>query len=135
MEQGLGWRFFAGTILGIAGVMRIFDGIWAFHYHHAIPENFQGALFGDDLKTYGWIYLIVGILLIAASILVVVPLGISSQIARWTGVVGGALLSISAVWWLPFYPVWALVYIAVGILVMYGLIVHGSSREMEQATA
>lgn len=132
MKHGLGWRVFAGTVLGIAGISRIFDGIWALHYHNAVPENLQGALFGDNLKTYGWIYLIVGIVLIAVSLLVVVEMGISSQIARWTGVVGGGVLAISAVWWLPFYPVWALVYIGIGILVMYGLIVHAGQDEMER---
>ena len=132
MGHGGGWRIFAGTILGIAGISRVFDGVWALRNHHSVPENLQGALFGDDLKTYGWIYLIVGILLIAVSFLVVVEMGISTQIARWTGVVAGGVLAVSAVWWLPFYPVWALVYIGIGILVMYGLIVHAGPDEMER---
>ena len=29
-EQGFGWLFFAGTVLGLAGIMRIFDHIWRF---------------------------------------------------------------------------------------------------------
>ena len=65
MEQkGDGWLIFAAIVLGIAGIMRIFDAIWAFRYHGVIPENLQGAIFGHSLKTYGWVYLVVGIVLI-----------------------------------------------------------------------
>lgn len=126
-ESGVGWRFFAGTMLGIAGIMRIFDGIWAFSYHGTLPSNFEGALFGHSLKTYGWIYLIVGIVLIAISVGVVV----GSQFSRWTGVVGASLLAVSAVWWMPFYPVWSLVYIGIGILVVYALVAYGSRESVE----
>ena len=36
-SDGDGWLFFAGTILGLAGLMRIFDSIWAFRYKGALP--------------------------------------------------------------------------------------------------
>ena len=48
-----------------------------------------------------------------------------SQFARWIGIIAGALLSISAIWWMPYYPVWSLVYIIAGFLVVYGLAVYG----------
>jgi hypothetical protein len=128
--KGDGWRFFAGTVLGLAGIMRIFDSIWAFGYHGVLPANFQGALFGHSLKTYGWVYLIVGIVLIGASFGVVA----GSQFSRWIGIIAGGLLAISAIWWMPFYPVWALTYIALGILVVYGLVAHGGRDSVEQLT-
>ena len=129
-DKAVTWRFFAGTMLGIAGIMRVFDGIWALHYHGTLPSNFDGALLGHSLKTYGWLYLILGIVLLATSVGVV----LGSQLSRWTAVVIGApLLAISAGWWLPFYPVWALVYIGIGILVMYALIAHGRPRSVEQS--
>jgi len=120
-DADAGWLFFAGTILGIAGIMRIFDGIWAFRYDGAVPENLEGAIFGTSLSTYGWVWIIVGVLLIGASF----ALLNRSQFARWIGIIAGALMAISAVWWLPFYPVWSLIYILVGVLVVYGLAAHG----------
>ncbi len=129
-DKAVAWRFFAGTMLGLAGIMRIFDSIWAFRYHGEPPSNLEGGLFGHDLKTYGWIYLIVGILLIVVSVGVVV----GSQFSRWTGIVGASLLAISAIWWMPFYPVWSAVYIGIGILVIYALAVYGS-REWVEPTA
>ena len=120
-ENGDGWLIFAGTVLGIAGIMRIFDAIWAFSYHGAVPENLENAIFGHSLKTYGWVYLVVGIVLILCSGGVIVR----SQISRWLGIFAGAVMAVSAIWWMPYYPVWSLTYIFVGILVIYGLAVHG----------
>ena len=64
--EGEGWRFFAGTVLGMAGIMRIFDAIWAFRYHGALPKNLENAIFGHSLKTYGWVYLVVAAILLCA---------------------------------------------------------------------
>src|SRR6478752_6450741 len=66
-EKGFGWLFFSGTVLGLAGLMRIVDSIWAFRYNGALPENLQDGTLGDNLTTYGWVWLIVGILLIGSS--------------------------------------------------------------------
>ena len=116
-ERGNGWILFATIVLITAGVMRIFDAIWMFRYNGAIPQNLQGATFGTSLATYAWIYLIVGIILIVAG--VAIPTG--SQSARWVGIVVGSLMAISAILVMPYYPVWALVYVAVGLLVVYAL--------------
>ena len=56
-----------------------------------------------------------------------------SQISRWIGIVGGAILAISAVWWMPYYPVWSLTYIAIGVMVMFALAVYGD-RPADGAT-
>ena len=119
--RGEGWLFFAGTVLGIAGIMRIFDAIWAFSYHGVLPENLENAIFGHSLKTYGWVYLVVALVLIACSVGVLMR----SQVSRWIGIFAGAVMAISSIWWMPYYPIWSLTYIGVGILVIYGLAVYG----------
>jgi uncharacterized membrane protein HdeD (DUF308 family) len=119
--KGEGWLIFAGIVLGVAGIMRIFDAIWAFQYHGALPENLENAIFGHSLKTYGWVYLVVGIVLILCGIGVVMR----SQVSRWLGIVAGAIAAISAIWWMPYYPVWSLAYIVIGIFVIYGLATYG----------
>ena len=119
--RGEGWVTFAAIVLGVAGIMRIFDAIWAFRYHGVLPENFEAAIFGHGLKTYGWIYLVVAAVLIVSAVLVLS----GSQVARWAGVVAGAIIAISAIWWMPYYPVWSLAYIAIGAVVIYALVVYG----------
>ena len=130
-EKGSGWRFFAGTVLGIAGIMRFFDAIWAWRYHGAVPDRLEGALFGRSLSTYGWVYFIVALILIGSSFGVLS----GSQFSRWIGIIAGGVLAISAVWWLPYYPVWSLLYIAMGILVIYGLVVYGGRQPADEARA
>jgi len=120
-SAGMGWLFFAGTVLGLAGIMRIIDALWAFRYNGALPENLKDSVLGDNLTTYGWVFLLVGILLIMCSFLVLVR----SQFARWIGMIGAGLLTISAVTWMPYYPVWSLMYVGVGVLVIYALAAHG----------
>jgi len=124
-EQGEGWLIFAGIALLIVGVMRIFDAIWAFRYHGVLPSNLEAAIFGHSLKTYGWVYLIVGIVMILAGLGVMVR----SQFSRWIGILAAAILGISAIWWMPYYPIWSLTYIGICFLVIYGLAAHGS-REL-----
>ena len=119
--EGYGWLFFAGTVLGIAGLMRIVDAIWAFRYNGRLPDEFQGAVFGTSLSTYGWLYLIVGVILIGASFAVLTR----SQLARWIGIIAGAIMVISAMPWMPLYPVWSLTYVLLGALTVYGLAAHG----------
>ena len=120
-RDGQGWVLFAGIVLMVAGVMRLFDAIWAFRYHGVLPSNLEDALFGHSLKTYGWVWLVVAIVLFLAGLGVLVQ----SQIARWIGVFAGAVASISAIWWMPYYPIWSLTYIGIGVFVIYALVAHG----------
>ena len=124
-RRGEGWLVFAAVVLGVAGIMRIFDAIWAFRYHGVLPENFEAAIFGHSLKTYGWIYLVVAAVLIVSAVLVLS----GSQVARWVGVAAGAIIAISAIWWMPYYPVWSLAYIAIGAVVIYALVAYGGKAE------
>jgi len=117
---------FAAVVLGTAGIMRIFDAIWAFSYHGTIPQGLQGALFGHSLKTYGWIYLVVAAVLIVCAFLVLS----GSQVGRWVGITAGVIACISAIWWIPYYPIWSLVYIALGALVIYALAAYGGEGEV-----
>ena len=59
-ERGHGWIVFAAIVLGVAGVMRIFDAIWAFRYHGVVPQHLEDAILAPP-KTYGWVYLVVGV--------------------------------------------------------------------------
>lgn len=123
--RGRGWIIFAAVVLGVAGIMRIFDAIWAFRYHGVVPQNLEDALFGTSLKTYGWVYLIVGIILIVCALAV---MG-GSQFGRWVGIAAGAIGAISAIWWMPYYPIWSLTYVAIGVIVIYALAAYGAPAE------
>jgi len=41
----------------------------------------------------------------------------------------GAIGCISAIWWMPCYPTWSLIYIPISALVIYVLTVYGGKAE------
>lgn len=125
------WIVFAAIVLMIAGGMRIFDAIWAFQYNGVLPENLENAVFGHSLTTYGWVYLIVAVVLIGSGLLLLLQgAQMASQVARWIGVVAAALGALAAMPWMPYYPVWSLAYVGIGALVVYALVAHGSRDEL-----
>jgi hypothetical protein len=119
--DGQGWVVFAAVALGISGLMRIFDAIWAFSYHGRVPNGLSGAVFGHDLRTYGWIYLVEGIILVFTAAGVVA----GSQVGRVIGIIAASLACVSAIWLMPYYPVWSFTYILLGVLVVYALVAYG----------
>jgi hypothetical protein len=125
-KQGTGWLLFAGIVLIWGGIMKVFDAIWAFSYHGVLPYNLEAAIFGHSLKTYGWVDLGVAAILLICGFLVVA----GSSFARWVGIVAAVIAGVSAIWWIPFYPIWAFVYIFIAALVIYALAVYGGEPEV-----
>jgi hypothetical protein len=121
-----GWLTFAGVMMIIAGVMRVLDAIWAFRYKGTTVDNLHQAIFGHSLTTYGWIWLIVGVVLIVAGLVLMGTMMTGSdgmrEAARWIGVVAAGVTAITAVSWLAYYPIWSLVYIGISVTVIYALL-------------
>ena len=116
-----GWLFFAGTVLGLAGFMRILDAIWAFGYNGALPEELKGGVLGSNLTSYAWLWLVVGVVLLVSSFLIL----IRSQFARWVGFIAAAVGAITAMVWMPYYPIWSLTYVGIFVLTFYALAQYG----------
>jgi hypothetical protein len=120
--QGEGWLMFAAVVLIFEGIMRVFDAFWAFRYHGALPDGLQNALLGSTLKHYGWWYLLVALVLILGGVAVLSR----SQLGRWVGIIAAVIGGLSAMAWMPYYPVWSVTYVAIAVLVFYALVAHGS---------
>ena len=74
-----------------------------------------------QVRDWGWIHLTVGLLVLVAGFFVF-------NGAVWARVVGIAAAALSAVlnfMWLPYYPVWGLIIIALDMTVIWALSVHG----------
>lgn len=56
-----------------------------------------------------------------------------SEVGRWLGITAAAIGCISAIWWMPYYPIWSLTYIAIGALVIYALAAYGGRRSAASA--
>ena len=55
---------------------------------------------------------------------------IRSLVGRWVGVAAGAIGAISSIWMMPYYPIWSLTYIALGVIVIYALAAYGGPVEV-----
>ncbi|HSP74391.1 MAG TPA: hypothetical protein VLN26_18625 [Gaiellaceae bacterium] len=110
---------FAGLMLGFAGTFTVIDGIVAL-----AKSKFYVAdavyVFGD-VRTWGWIMLIVGTIELVAAFAVFS----GSQLARWFGVAVAGLNGIAQLMFLPAYPWWAISVFAVDVLVIYALVAYG----------
>ena len=116
----VGWAGFAGVMLIIIGVMDVIQGLVAL-----INDEFyvvtQEFIFEFNVTTWGWIQLILGVVLIASGV------GIFSAnvLARTVGVIIAGLAAIINFAWLPYYPVWSIIVIAICIAIIWALTAHG----------
>jgi hypothetical protein len=123
-EKGFGWLLFAATMLGLAGVLSVIDGIMALSKSSFFVG--QAHYVFSDLRTWGWIAIIVGALLIVAA------MGVfsGSGFARWFGIFAASLSLIAHFSAAQAYPFCTLIMITLDILVIYALAVYGG-RKME----
>ncbi len=119
-----GWLAFAATILVMSGGFKVLDALWAFKFDDDIKEEMQTVLFERDPVAWGWLWLVLGLLLIAAGIAVAA----GSQLARWFGVVVAGVSLLFNYVWIYFQPIWTLVSTGVLIAVLYALIVYGGRQ-------
>jgi hypothetical protein len=118
--EGYGMVVFAAVLLGMLGVFNVIDGIAAVARSSVFIGNAHYVI--GDLRTWGWVALILGVLQALASIGVLA----GNQLARWTGVVLIGLNAIGQMFFLPGYPFWSLMIIATDVVALWGLCAYGS---------
>ena len=116
----VGWAGFAGVMLVMIGVFDMIQGLVAL-FNDEFYVITQEWVFEFDVTAWGWIQLILGVILIASGI------GIFSGnvAARTVGVIIAAVAAIANFAWLPYYPVWSFIVIAICISIIWALTAHG----------
>jgi hypothetical protein len=116
----VGMTAFAAIMMMTVGVFQAFQGIVALlnDTFYVVGEKWT---FSFDITTWGWVHLIVGAAVAAAGFFLLTG-------AVWARVVGIGVAILSAVLnfaWLPYYPIWSVLIIAVDVFVIWALTVHG----------
>src|SRR4051794_25671299 len=124
-EVGSGWILFAGVMLGFAGVWNTLNGILAIGKSRAFVAE-QSFVF-SDLRTWGWIILFLGLLQLAAALM----LASGSEYARWFGIGAAGLNAIGQLYFLPAQPWWSMAMFAGDVLIIYGLAMYAGRRLKE----
>ena len=118
----VGWIGFAGVIMMMLGTFHAIQGLVALFNDQYYLVTSNGLLVSLDYTVWGWIHLIGGAVLIGAG------LGVfGGQVwARTVGVIAAVLSAIVNVGFLAAYPVWSLMMIALDVILILALTVHGS---------
>jgi hypothetical protein len=118
--MAVGLAFFAAAMMIVVGAFDALQGLAAIFKkdYFVVGADYIWKL---DVTAWGWINLILGVLIIIAGIAL---LG-GALWARIVGIVLAVLVAISNFMWLPYYPVGSVVIIAVCILIIWALTAHG----------
>jgi uncharacterized membrane protein len=119
----VGGTVFAATVLMLIGVFQAIAGLVAIFddNFYVVARNYT---FDLDVTAWGWIHLLIGILL------VIVAYGLFAR-STWAGVTAIMLAGLSAVanfFFIPYYPAWAILVIALDIWVIWSLTRPGVIR-------
>ena len=125
--RGYGLIFFASILLLVVGFFNMIYGIAAIANSHVFVANAHYVF--ADLRTWGWITLIIAVLQLAAAGGILV----GNQLARWFAVVMVGLSAIDMMFFIPAYPFWALAIIAMDVVALYGLCAYGSRENLAGA--
>lgn len=116
----VGFTIFASAMMVLIGTFQMFAGVIAL-----VNDEFyvvtQEWIFQFDVTTWGWIHLLLGAVILAAGI----GLFTGRVWARTVGVLLAILSAVVSFAWLPWYPIWGVIIIALDVFVIWALTVHG----------
>lgn len=116
---------FAGMLLLINGVLGVLQGVTAIAKDSVYVTDLHYA-YRFDLTAWGWINVALG------AVLFLVGLGIlaGQAWAQWAGIMIAAVSLALQFMFLPYYPLWALIAIALDVFVIWALLMHSPDTEI-----
>ena len=116
----VGWTMFAAFMMIFIGCMQAIAGLVGIinDQVYAVTKDYVLKI---DTTTWGWIHLLLGIVVLLAGF----GLFSGAVWARTVGVIVALVSGITVFVWLPAYPVWGVIIIAVNIAVIWALTAHG----------
>ena len=114
---------FAGTVMVMIGTFQALEGLVAIFNDEffVVTRNYT---FDLDVTAWGWIHLIIGIVVLATGF------GLFAR-STWAGVTGILICALSAIsnfFFIPYYPIWALLLIGLNIWVIWALTRPGAIK-------
>jgi hypothetical protein len=116
----VGFTAFAAWMMFLIGAFHAIDGFTAI-LKDEIFLPVGEYVFKFDATTWGWIHLILGIVMVLAGF----GLFSGAVWARTVGVIVAAASAIGTFAYLPWYPIWSILIIALDVIVIWALTAHG----------
>ncbi|MFC4602544.1 DUF7144 family membrane protein [Rhodococcus kronopolitis] len=125
VKQGFaaGATIAAAVLLMTVGILQLFQGISAVAKDELLVVGPEYA-YQFDVSTWGWIHIVVGILIALTGL----ALLSGATWARVTAIVLAALSIIANFMWLPYYPLWSILIIALDVVVIWAVTTWDNDR-------
>lgn len=114
-----GWLAFSSIILFINGLFASFWGLAALLNDEVLTVGGQGLVLWD-FTAWGWITLIIGIVLVTTS----VGLVLGWTAARWLAVVFVTIHALTQFAVITAFPLWSILLVTLDIVILYNLFVR-----------
>ena len=121
--RGEGWVLFAGVMLMLAGFLNTIFGIAAIDDSVWFSGDDRYVIF-DDLNTWGWFLLIVGVLQVVGAF----SIWNRSAFGRVLGIACASLNAMILLFTVNAFPIAAFMLFVLDLLVIYGLTVYGGRQ-------
>ena len=118
----VGWIVFAAVMMIMLGCFHAIQGLVALFDDQKFLVADNGLIVSVNYTTWGWVHLIGGIIIALAGI----SLFAGRMWARVVGVLAALVSAIVNIAFLSAYPIWSTIMIAVDILIIWALTVHGA---------
>jgi hypothetical protein len=118
-----GGTIFAAVLLTTMGVFQALEGLAALSKDDLFVST-TNYVFDIDLTAWGWLHLLLGVLAVVVGISILMGKGW----AMVAGVVIALLSSLANFMFIPYYPVWALLLIALDLFIIWALTTVWSER-------
>jgi hypothetical protein len=112
----IGGIVFAGVALIMMGTFQAIAGLAGIINDQFVVKPGHYA-FAIDTTTWGWIHLLVGILVACAGFYIFT----GATWARWIGILAAAASALGMFFWIPYYPFWAILILAIDFWVIWAL--------------
>ena len=116
----VGFILFAAIMMIMVGIFQALQGLVAI-FENEFYVATRNYLFQFDATAWGWIHLIIGVIVALAG------WGLLSG-RTWARAAAIALAVLSAIanfLFIPYYPFWSLLIVAVDVFVIWALVAHG----------
>lgn len=117
----VGFVVFGGIMLLMVGGFQVIEGFVAVLKDDYYYVTRNGLLLNMDYTAWGWTHILVGLIAVAAGFGVLA----GQMWARVVGIIIALVSALANIAFLAAYPIWSTIIIAVDILVIYALAVHG----------
>jgi hypothetical protein len=121
-DDGVGWQLFAGMLLVVVGAFNCVDGLVAIsnaNYFSNVTAGTDDLPITDNVRTWGWVVLIAGVVMIAAGF------GVFSG-AMWARIAAIVIIAVNMLMqftYLAHFPLWSFTMILLDVMVIYALAV------------